>query len=113
MSRSEQNKTGAIVTIVGLLLIVIEIGTLIALCFCCRDTIKGVFGKKGESLLKKDGQTVPIAQPVYNQPNYGQPTYNQVPYGQPVYNQPNYGQPNYGQPNYGQPNYGQPNYGQN
>ena len=82
MSQSEQNKTGAIVTVVGAILIVIEVGAIVAMCFCCKDTIKSFAGKK-DTLLKKDKQDIPYGQPVY---------------GQPVYGQPNYGQPNYGIP---------------
>lgn len=115
MSQSEQNKTGAIVTVVGLLLICIEIGGIVAMCLCCKDTIKGTFGKNKKGSLINN-QDIPYAQPT--QPAYAQPA--QPAYAQPVqpgYAQPGYAQPvqpaqpNYGIPNYGQPNYGQPNYG--
>ena len=88
MSKSEQTKTGAIVTVVGLILIGLEIGAVVLTCLCCRDTIKGTFGKK-DTLLKKEN--VPTAQPAYAQPAYAQPGYQ--PGYQPAYAQPVYGQP--------------------
>ena len=100
MSKSEQTKTGAIITVVGLILIGLEIGIVVFTCLCCKDTIKGTFGKK-DTLLKKEN--VPTAQPAYAQPAY-QPSYQPQPGYQPSYQpQPGYGQPVYGQPVYGQP----------
>ena len=102
MSKSEQTKTGAIITVVGLILIGLEIGIVVFTCLCCKDTIKGTFGKK-DTLLKKEN--VPTAQPAYAQPAYAQPAY-QPGYQSGYQPQPGY-QPGY-QPAYAQPVYGQP-----
>ena len=90
MSRKEQNILGYSLAGVGLFLFAVEIGLLVFMCMCCKETISSLFGKKKKSLLKADGNVIPIAQPTY------------MATAQPV--QPNYMpvQPNYmpAQPNY-------------
>ena len=129
MSRKEQDKLGYILSTIGVIFFVVEIGVFVYMCIFCKEMISSLSGKKKKkSLPKTDNNTIP-AQPV--QPNYMptqptqpvQPNYMPTQPTQPV--QPNYmptqptqpGQPNYmpttqpGQPNYmpttqpGQPNY--------
>ena len=116
MSRKEQDKAGYGFAGVGLFLFVVEIGLLVSMCICCKETILTLFGKKKKSLLKADGNAIPpTVQPTYMataqpvQPTYMataqpvQPTYmppytpsqNYMPTAQPI--QPNYmpAQPGY------------------
>ena len=101
ISRKQQNITGSVLTGIGALLVLLEIGAVVGLCLCCKDTLKNLTSSKHKS-MKKVPEAVPVAQPAYGQPAYGQPAYGQPAYGQPAYGQP---QPGYGQP---QPGYGQP-----
>ena len=119
MSRKEQNITGIVLSVLGGLLIALEIVIVIAMCFCCKESLDS-FRKKNEKKEKKimlvaqTAQAVPIAQPVYppQQPSYApqQPSYDPQ---QPSYapQQPGYipQQPSYApqQPNYApqQPGY--------
>ena len=106
ISRKQQNITGSVLTGIGALLVLLEIGAVVGLCLCCKDTLKNLTSSKHKS-MKKFPEAVPVAQPAYGQPAYGQPADGQPQpgYGQPAYGQPAYGQPGYGQP---QPGYGQP-----
>ena len=111
--------TGMIIILIGVGLTALEVGIFVFSCLCCRDTIKGTFGKKKNGLLDNESQPVstatrgiPTAQAAYdpygrsyspvNQPSYvpsNQPGY--VPSNQPSYipaNQPGYmpsNQPSY------------------
>ena len=115
MSRSEQNKTGAIVTLVGLLLTGLEVGLVIFSCICCRDTVTGAFGRKKNGLLDHQAPYapsqpgyVPTAQPAYvpSQPSYAPSQPSFIPTAQPTYGTP--GQSTYGTP--AQPTYNAPGY---
>ena len=84
MSRKEQNKLGFGMAGVGLFLFVVEIGLLVFMCMCCKDSIKSMFGRRdNRGLLAGDANAIPTAQPSYmpaqpaTQPNYmpAQPNY--------------------------------------
>ena len=119
MSRKEQNITGIVLSVLGGLLIALEIIIIIAMCFCCKESLDSLRkkNKKKEKkimLVAQTAQAVPIAQPVYppQQPSYDpqQPSYAPQ---QPSYDpqQPSYApqQPGYipQQPSYApqQPSY--------
>lgn len=103
MSRKEQNKLGLGIAGVGAFLLIIEVGLVVFMCICCRDTITGVFGKKKRGLLQSDenatyNASIPTAQPA--QPAYmpaqpTQPSYMPAQPAQPA--QPSYmpAQPSY------------------
>ena len=111
MSRKEQNITGIVLSGFGGLLIALEIIIIIAMCFCCKESLNSLRKKNKKEdnvpLVTQTAQAVPTAQPVYppQQPSYApqQPSYAPQ---QPGYipQQPNYGpqQPSYvpQQPNY-------------
>ena len=84
-SEKEQNITGAVITIIGVLLIALEIVAIVALCMCFKETLSKLTKKKSKK------QIMP-AQPVY--PSAAQPGY--PPAGQPGY--PPAGQPGYPPP---------------
>ena len=104
MSRKEQNITGFVLSVLGGLLIALEIVIVIAICFCCKESLNSLRKKNKKEdnvpLVTQTAQSVPTAQPSYppQQPSYApqQPSY--VPQ-QPGYipQQPSYApqQPSY------------------
>lgn len=110
MSRKEQNTTGFVLSTIGGLLIALEIVIVIAICFCCKESLESLRKKNkkdGNSpLVTQTAQSVPTAQPVYppQQPSYApQPQPGYAPQPQPAYapqQQPGYAPQPQPQPGY-------------
>ena len=101
LSRREQNMIGYGIAGVGLFLFIVEIGLLVFMCMCCKDSIKSMFGRRNNrGLLAGDANAIPTARPTV-QPTYmpAQPSYMPA---QPSYMPAQPAQPNYmpAQPNY-------------
>ena len=75
MSRSEQNMTGFVIAGIGAVLLVIELITISAMCFCCKQGAKTLSTQNRNDtnvpLINKWTRAIPIALPVYSQ----QPSY--------------------------------------
>ena len=107
MSRKEQNTTGFVLSTIGGLLIALEIVIVIAICFCCKESLESLRKKNkkdGNSpLITQTAQSVPTAQPVYppQQPSYAPQQHPGYAPQQPSYvpQQPSY-VPQQPQPSY-------------